>query len=154
MNMHWARTALAGLLIVGVLFACAAPESQPPQEALQQAVTRLKTEAAGLVGDPSRAEAVMASIDAVMARFDDLQATTRQARHSFIELNLQYEATAEDFEALFQSQGETMNAARLALAAARQEFQSQFNEAEWLALNKPVSTVVAEMSRSLNAEEG
>jgi len=122
------------LAVLGVA-GCSSKHLTPEQKA-QAEVEACEAQIRKVVADPARAEQLVALTNQLQQQMRESVAVAKGYRAKLAVLNANYEATRQDYEALFRQQEAQREALVRKVAALRERMAALTTDAEWQQVDK------------------
>jgi DNA repair ATPase RecN len=149
-SMH-ARVMPNLLLPVLMLTACSGINSVPPEEKERQASEEFRETIKEVVQEPERQVEILSLAEKYQAAFKKLRATVAAQRNELQNLNADYDATREQFQAFIDKYDTEIRAARIEATGSRMAFVRATTAEEWAALKKADAKALKNMVSTTQA---
>ena len=131
-----ATNRLAAVLAIAVLAtACAGKDAVAPEDTVREAFGDFRAEVAAVVDDPVRRNTVLMQVARMESEYEALQQAVAGRRAELRALNLDYDATREQFGNTFEKHDAQIRAVRKAVTATHRALAAAVTD-EWAALSK------------------
>ena len=149
-SMH-ARVMPSLLLPVLMLTACSGINSVTPEEKERNASEEFRETIKDVVQDPERQVEILGLAEKYQAAFKKLRATVEAQRNELQNLNADYDATREQFQAFIDKYDTEIRAARKEATGSRMAFVRATTAEEWAALKKADAKALKNMVSTTQA---
>jgi hypothetical protein len=139
------------LLPALLLAACSGINSVTPEEKERQAYEEFRETIKEVIQDPERQVEILSLAEKYQAAFKKLRATVEAQRNELRNLNADYDATREQFQAFIDKYDTEIGAARKEATDNRMAFVRATTAEEWAALKKADAKALKNMVSTTQA---
>lgn len=133
---RWLVAVMALTLAVATVAGCSSKRDLTPEQQAQADVTAYEAQIHKIVSDPARADQLVALTNEFQQLATESIASVKGYRAKVTALNSDYDATRQDYEALFSQQDARREAFIKSAGALRERMAALTTDSEWEELKK------------------
>jgi uncharacterized coiled-coil DUF342 family protein len=135
-SSRWPVAAIALTLALAAVAGCSSKRELTPEQQAQADVTAYEAQIHKIVPDPARADQLVALTNEFQQLATESIANVKSYRAKVAALNTDYDATRQDYEALFSQQDASREAFIKKAGALRERIAALTTDSEWEELKK------------------
>ena len=135
-TVRWPAAAIALILALTTAAGCSSKHELTPEQRAQADVTAYEADIRKIIPDPARADQLVALTKEFQQLANESIAAIKGYRAKVVALNSNYDATRQDYEALFSAQDASREAFIKKAGAIRSRMAVFTTDSEWEALKK------------------
>jgi len=120
-----------------------------PEDIEKQAFDDMRAEVQGIVDNSEREATLVGLVDQLEADYAELRTRTESRRHRIRELNANYDASMEEFEALLAEVDGQLGQSRRKFTESHRSFVEATTPDEWSAIGKSNTKSMAKLAHTL-----